>query len=652
MTTAYRAGALAGVALLAVATLSWPAAAGSPPDDDARPRDEGSAAELGRRLFFDPAVGRTGRRSCASCHDPDHGYSVPEPYSLDDMGPTRRRSSPLVDVHAAPSLHGDGEFSSVEDLVRARIGFVRPRSQNRYHTTFASAVLGPEGHGGILGLPDPDDAERPFGSHPLDLNLLPDVGRTLEAAGRYADAFTLAFGTPRVTTERIATAVAAYVATLRSGEAPIDRHLAGDASALDASARRGLDLFRGRAGCVACHRMGPGRPTFTDQEFHDTGVAWKTIQAATPPGSRPFDADRVEGADAGRAGVTTASPDRRAFRTPTLRDVARHGPFMHDGTLATLEDVVRHYAGGGAGADDRQDPRIRGFSASEDDVADLVAFLHALTSDRRPGLPVVAWGVRAPRARLRLVDANREPLAGWRVGLVPEGDLVPGREEATRSIEVETDELGRFEAPASPRTHWRLVLPDGLEPRGGPLVPDTCARADLVVPVAGRARVLVALAPGAPAPSLVEALHEGAMRLPGDPVPRTVLRLAGRSAERGVEHAVYEGWARVDLPDRVAVVLPADGPGLGRPARLAAGPAHDVGRARPRPLATVGSVGEARETDPRVRPRGEAPRDDVRPSRLGGGGAVGPEGSEGYAPGGAAGSGGVPGLGSGGYPPD
>jgi hypothetical protein len=351
--------------------------------------------------------------------------------------------------------------------------------------------------------------------------------------------------------------------------------------------------------------MERGRPTFSDQEFHVTGVAAKRARGPGERGGRPRHPDADPRVDRGRAAVTTVGSDRRAFRTPTLRDVALRGPFMHDGSLATLEDVVRHYADGG-GTDERIDPDVRPFRASERDVSDLVAFLHALTSERRPGLAPLAWRLRAERQRVALVDAKGRPLAGWRVALEAEGDVLPATEGASR-LEATTDAHGAFVVPPSPRTHWRLRLPDGLEPLGGPLLPDTSVAAVLVVPVAGRAQVIVDLPRDLAPPPLLDAVHEAAMRLPTDPPARTVLSYAARLSVGDRQRVLYEGWARTDLPSEVAISLPGDAAGTGRTVRLEVGEPAVLARARARKVAPRASVGQVMLLDPKSSARLDQP---------------------------------------------
>jgi cytochrome c peroxidase len=155
-------------------------------------------------------------------------------------------------------------------------------------------------------------------------------------------------------------ALATYVRTILSGDSPYDRYLAGDREALSALARDGLRLFRGKAGCVSCH-LGTN---LTDERFHNTGL---------------------NSADEGRHAVTRQPADRGAFKTPGLRDVARAAPYMHDGSLATLDDVIEHYDRGGRQRDNL-DREIRPLELTPDEKRALKAFLESLTGRIREGL--------------------------------------------------------------------------------------------------------------------------------------------------------------------------------------------------------------------------------------------------------------------------
>lgn len=163
----------------------------------------------------------------------------------------------------------------------------------------------------------------------------------------------------------VAAALATYVRTIQSHGSRVDWFQAGQTDMLTADERAGIDLFRGRAGCAVCH----GGPDFTDGRFHNTGVGWSNGKFA----------------DLGRYVVTNDDRDFGAFKTPSLRDVALSAPYMHDGSLATLEDVVRFYSDGGH-RNPNQDPRMRAPHFTPDESRALVAFLRALTGRTTEGL--------------------------------------------------------------------------------------------------------------------------------------------------------------------------------------------------------------------------------------------------------------------------
>jgi cytochrome c peroxidase len=166
-----------------------------------------------------------------------------------------------------------------------------------------------------------------------------------------------------LTPEALARALASFVRSILSGNSRYDRFADGDRDALSDDERAGLRLFRTKAGCTACH-IGP---TLTDEAFHNTGVAWVVSDAA--------EAGRFR--DEGRAGVTGRDADRGAFKTPTLREVARTAPYMHDGSFATLEEVVEFYDVGGR-QNPRLDPEIRRRHLTTEEKRQLVAFLKSL----------------------------------------------------------------------------------------------------------------------------------------------------------------------------------------------------------------------------------------------------------------------------------
>ena len=622
---ARRAGG-AVAAAVAAASILWLGARGAPAEE---PRPGDALVELGRRLFFDPAVSRSGDNSCVSCHLPDHGFSSPTRFDADDFSRTRRHSQTLIDAGLGHAFHWDGEFESIQELVTARLTPNTDVGKTRAGATGSAAGGGGGyGGGGVSGAsgkagtpreaapgtpgndppaPPPPDADQgsdttppvaqsdsrtggagyaPAGhappgvrdprvaaredrvrvlaklESPKDPESMLDrvtVADRIEADGRYAEAFALAFGSNQVSTTRVAEALTAYVDTLRSGTSPYDRHAAGDARALSASARRGLALFRGRAGCVQCHVMTGSRPAFTDREYHNTGIAVRARvrHVTTGPAAGAEDATTVLlPRDLGRGRLTSKPGEDAAFKTPTLRDVALRAPYMHDGSLDTLTRVVRHYARGAA-PDSNLDPRLHPFDCTDQDAADLVAFLESLTSDVPSGI-APSPRVRAARTELRFTDAKGRPLAGLVVDLVPDGDRLPGDVAGASPVRtVETDAEGRVEFVPGRRTHTRVVLPDGLKAPQGGMVPDTCRHLTLPLPVLGKAALLAVLPAGAAVPSRLPAdcdrcaLSDEAVALLAEHAPAVLAAARERVATfslvqsislAGLTIARYEAW--------------------------------------------------------------------------------------------------------------
>ena len=177
---------------------------------------------------------------------------------------------------------------------------------------------------------------------------------------------TLAEATARVGLDErtLARALAAYVRSIRSGNSRFDCYATGDSRALSARERAGLQVFRGKGNCTACH-VGP---TLSDERFHNSGVAWRDGRFS----------------DEGRAAVTSNDADRGAFKTPTLREIARTAPYMHDGSLPTLDTVVDFYDQGGR-ANPYLDPEMRPRRFTQAEKTSLVAFLRALSGEVREG---------------------------------------------------------------------------------------------------------------------------------------------------------------------------------------------------------------------------------------------------------------------------
>jgi cytochrome c peroxidase len=280
--------------------------------------------ELGKQLYFDPRLSRDDTVSCASCHDPNKGWSNGERFATGVGGQKGGRSAPTIINSAYQHLQfWDGRADELE-----------------------GQALGPI-------------------QNPIEMNMtLEEVVAKLQKIGGYRDQFKQVFGTD-VDSAGIAKAIAAFERTVLSGDAPYDRFAAADKSALSQAAQRGYKVFFNRGHCSACH----AGPNFTDGAFHNIGVG---MDDAKP--------------DAGRETISSLLGDRGAFKTPTLREIARTAPYMHDGRFKTLEEVVDYYDKGGT-ANDQLDEEIYALQLSAQEKADLVAFLkEGLSSKSYPSV--------------------------------------------------------------------------------------------------------------------------------------------------------------------------------------------------------------------------------------------------------------------------
>lgn len=209
-------------------------------------------------------------------------------------------------------------------------------------------------------------------ANPIEMGQAHDVSvRKLAADPAYLALFQKAFGPGPITMEKIAKSLASFERTLVSGDSPFDRYEYGhDPTAMSPAAIRGLAAFRdpARGNCVACHTIGKNYALFTDGKFHNIGVG------IDPTG---------ELTDLGRYSQTKIDPDRGAFKTPTLRNVALTAPYMHDGSEKTLKQVVDYYAGG-ANSNPQLDSAIQAIKLTAQERSDLVAFLEALTGGAPP----------------------------------------------------------------------------------------------------------------------------------------------------------------------------------------------------------------------------------------------------------------------------
>ena len=295
------------------------------------PTDNPPTAEtiaLGRRLYYDPALSIDNSVSCASCHHPDYGFSDGKRVSNGVHGKTGTRNSPTVFNSAYFEVQfWDGRAPSLEK-----------------------------------------QAEGPV-ANPVEMaHTLKGVEEHLNADSSYRDQFEKAFGPGPITYEKVEKAIASFERTVVSANSPFDRwKFGGDEKAVDASVKRGFVVFssKDKGNCTACHTVGEKDALFTDNKFHNIGVG--------------ANIDRIM--DEGRFTVTGNEADRGAFRTPSLRNIALTAPYMHDGSLKNLKEVVDFYIGGG-NSNPHLDKNIRALDfLSGPERADLLAFLNALTGE-------------------------------------------------------------------------------------------------------------------------------------------------------------------------------------------------------------------------------------------------------------------------------
>ena len=295
------------------------------------PTDNPPTAEtvaLGRKLYYDVRLSRNNTLSCASCHNPTLGFADGQRVSRGVGGKVGSRNA-LTILNAAydRSQFWDGRAASLEDQ-----------------------AAGP--------MANPVEMDQPHDVSVAKLNSIP----------AYRLDFEKAFGPGKITLTRIEKALASFERTLLSGNSPFDRYqYGGEKTAMTPAAIRGLAVFRDktRSNCATCHTIGDKYALFTDGKFHNIGIGVDSNGDLT---------------DLGRYNLTKIEADKGAFRTPTLRNVAKTAPYMHDGSEKTLRDVVDYYAGGG-NSNPYLDKEIQPLNLTGTDRADLVAFLESLTGD-------------------------------------------------------------------------------------------------------------------------------------------------------------------------------------------------------------------------------------------------------------------------------
>jgi len=319
--------------------------------------------KLGEKLFHDVRFSATGLVSCATCHAAKKAFTdTPLSVSEGINKLTGTRNAPTV-INAAyfKKVFWDGRSPDLED--------------QSLHPFLNPVEMGLKDHEPILQIVRSDP--------------------------QYAAAFQAVFGASgeQITMREVSRAIAAFERTIVSGDSPFDRwYFAGDKKAMSPAAVRGFELFVGQGRCVSCHVIEQTQALFTDSRFHNIGVGINAIQEDVPRLAGEFLRAKAAGVDVdvavltdkktselGRFAVTGAFDDLGAFKTPTLRNIAVTPPYMHDGSMKTLKETVVHYNNGGVTkkgdrVNDFLSGGIRPLGLTEAQVADLVAFMEALTS--------------------------------------------------------------------------------------------------------------------------------------------------------------------------------------------------------------------------------------------------------------------------------
>jgi len=348
--------ALLGLSLLAAAgaELELPIPEGVlAPEIPADNPPTAAKVELGKKLYFDARLSSDGSIACASCHAPQSGFADPRgtPTSAGVGGQLGTRNAPTtLNALLLTEQFWDGRSPNLEH--QALQPFVNPVE---------------------MGIADQDA-----------------LAAQVAALEDYGPLFETAFGSSEVTPARIGQAIASFERTLVALDAPIDRFLAGDPTAISDSAKRGWELFNGKARCNTCHGWVEVFPLFTDELYHNIGVgvtnvdfvsvAARAEDAATPEEIDSLALRDAEASELGRFLVTRERKDMGAFKTPQLRNVALTAPYMHDGSEATLLGVIEFYDKGGE-TNPYLDGGIRPLELTDQEKADLVELMKTFTSD-------------------------------------------------------------------------------------------------------------------------------------------------------------------------------------------------------------------------------------------------------------------------------
>jgi cytochrome c peroxidase len=310
---------------------------------------------LGEKLYFDKRLSADGTVSCATCHDPATAFASKDSIALGVKSQLGTRNAPTVlNARFSRSYFWDGRARTLEEQVK-------------------QPLLNPL----EMGMENADAL----------------VAR-LSSIAEYRTKFRRVFRRKGITLDNIAKAIAAYERTLLSSNSPFDRFIRGDKKAFTAAQKNGWQLFKGKAKCIDCHSFSSSARFFTDFKFYNTGIAVRNqnfeelarraVETTVSRRDATFNLSSLvhkpEFSELGRFLVTHQEKDIAAFKTPTLRDVELTGPYMHNGSLKTLLDVVRFYNEGGQ-KNPNLDDKMRTLNLNEKEMSDIVEFLRALTSD-------------------------------------------------------------------------------------------------------------------------------------------------------------------------------------------------------------------------------------------------------------------------------
>jgi len=318
------------------------------PDSKSKPPEK---VELGRALFFDKRLSEDGTVSCAACHDPASAFASGDAVAIGVRERRGTRNAPtLLNSNLSKSYFWDGRAETLEQQARQ-----------------------PLLNASEMGMKD-------------EATLVSRIS----AIDEYRQSFRRVFPRDGITIDTIANAIATFERTLVSRDSPFDRFIGGDKNAISEIQKEGWELFKGKAKCLDCHTRSAAAPLFTDAKFHNTGVRAKELtfealsqraddvkRMASSPATLAHD---PQFSDLGRFLVTRVARDLGAFKTPTLRDVELTGPYMHDGSIRTLLDVLRFYNQGGV-KNPMLDEKMIPLNLTEHEMNAIVEFLRALTSD-------------------------------------------------------------------------------------------------------------------------------------------------------------------------------------------------------------------------------------------------------------------------------